>query len=76
MNTFSGAASRRLTDYSELKMGQAYSLISGYIIYENDEVVTKLEQAAINEMVLAETVSKAVAQFVAASASLALCFLF
>ena len=66
---FTAGASRPLADGQELKMGQSYMLIAGYMIEEDDKTLAE-SGGAIYEIILAE--SSAMVGYATACLALAL----
>ena len=73
-NMVTSGASRPLKKYHALKLGQAYTLLSGYMIENGGETVAELDPPAIFELILVE--SLALAGLSTASAAILALFTF
>ena len=69
---YTAGASRALSEYYELKMGSTYSLIAGYMIEDEGEILAQMGTPGIFELILAE--SQAMAGLATAGLALVLSF--
>ena len=69
-DTFTVGAYRPLDEFYELKSGNAYSIVSGYIIQNGEELLAWLEPPVVNELIILDSISKAVAGIAFASSAI------
>ena len=70
-DTFTAGAYRALDEFKLLKTGNAYSIISGYIIQDSEKIYAQLEPPIVNELIILDSISQAMRILAASTVFLA-----